>query len=168
MYRQCQGIPYHDIPYQVKKQVQIEWDIQGQPKLSYYLSSRYMTPGLRISWWLTRNIFLFSVHPVGWNPILEPSAMGRLAKTQWKKVSCPQTHPFIHGGVFAGAGSLWPLSLHNFTHMHVRWSVPHPFLLVVNHTTAMLEVQTSSVVGVWTCSEWCAHIMMLIQILTDI
>ncbi len=115
MYRQCQGIPYHDIPYQVKKQVQIEWDIQGQPKLSYYLSSRYMTPGLRISGWLTRNIFLFSVHPVGWNPILEPSAMGRLARTQWKKVSCPQT---IHSSMVLCLQVLVHSGLQVFTILH--------------------------------------------------
>ncbi len=42
-------------------------------------------------------------------PNLEPSALGRLAGEQESNEKrCLAHTPFIHSGVFVGAGSLWP------------------------------------------------------------
>ncbi len=55
--------------------------------------------------------FPFWGHPVGWTPIFEPlahffepSAMERLDGEQ-------EPNEKIHGGVFTGASSLWPLNI---------------------------------------------------------
>jgi hypothetical protein len=53
-------------------------------------------------------------------PNFRTLSYGKVRKNPMKKSVLSTDHPFIHGGVFAGAGSLWPPSLHNFTHMHVR------------------------------------------------
>jgi hypothetical protein len=49
-------------------------------------------------------------------PNFRTLSYGKVSKNPMKKSVLSKDHPFIHGGVFAGAGSLWPRSLHNFTH----------------------------------------------------